>query len=331
MSYDPRSRASLDPFHGRGVAYSLLIIPLAVFVWLAFWQLGFMTSLVATGAAVGAVLLYRYGSHGTLSARGIVAVTVVVLVAMALSLGSAFVFDAYTVYPARSVQGSAFQVLPSLADDTGFWAYFGERWMVASTTWEAWIPTIGFALLFALVGLLPTLRVAYLGSRDRLTSSAPFVAGTVALAIVGVLSFVVGPVRLDLPETEAELAMADDSREVGDCLPEPAIEELTGSYGAIPLPVPCDEQHWGEVFFTGLLEGESDAPRPEEAWFDAEVTRQCDPPFLAYVGRAWAESALSVTSYYPSEASWVTGDRAIVCLAVAPEGLSTGSVAGSAR
>ena len=106
---------------------------------------------------------------------------------------------------------------------------------------------------------------------------------------------------------------------VGDCLDEPAGEEITNVNR-----VDCSEPHDSELYATFDLAGDSypGASVVEEAAVDG-----CLDAFEPYVGREYATSRLEVWWLEPSRESWSDGDREIACMLSEPGGVDfTGSM-----
>jgi hypothetical protein len=84
--------------------------------------------------------------------------------------------------------------------------------------------------------------------------------------------------------------------------------------------VRCDEPHQFEHLLT------FDAPSPLESYptddaYDALVVEACLPAFEAYTGIAYDLAVtIEITSVVPTEASWNTGDRRIICLLESADG-----------
>lgn len=66
----------------RGTLLALLVVPVGVLLWLVIWDTGWVTSLVAYGAAVGTGKLYALGSGGRVTWAGAVVVTTITLVTL---------------------------------------------------------------------------------------------------------------------------------------------------------------------------------------------------------------------------------------------------------
>ena len=114
------------------------------------------------------------------------------------------------------------------------------------------------------------------------------------------------------------------SLEVGDCLDE----DTAGSeVDEVPL-VPCEQSHVSEIFYSHMI----DAPDlPDSAEMETIVTDVCLPEFESFVGLPYAESVLEVTWLEPTQGSWDSGDRELLCMVIDPAGPVTGSLAGANR
>ncbi len=312
-----------SPFHGRGVAYALLAIPLAVVSWMLLWQLGIMSSFVVFGATIVAVLLYRYGSRGELTASGVVAIALIVVAAVAVSLVFSFLADAAALFPLSEVEGSVYARVFDAVGNPEFGPWFTESWWPSSTVWEAWIPNLILAVLYLLIGLVPTLTLAWFGINDRVSRNGLLIGGTVVLGVLGVITFVVGPWRLDLPPSASDLAVVVPSS--GECLEEPDNDS------GYPPRVDCAEPHWGEVIQTGPVADESLTDYPGIEWVQQAAMDQCAETWAQTIGVPIDQTTLTVFTYVPSEVSWAQGDRTLTCIALDPDGPTTGTLGGSAR
>lgn len=151
------------------------------------------------------------------------------------------------------------------------------------------------------------------------------------LGIVGILGFVAVVITAIVVE-EDDSSVRDDEvsvydLEAGDCvnLPvdvEDAIEDL---------PVrDCAEPHDAEVYaIDDLTNDADDYPGMDAVANDTERTCAGDA-FERYVGTDVASSRYGYYYLFPSEESWVQGDREYVCMVISIDGSTlTGSVQGS--
>ena len=81
--------------------------------------------------------------------------------------------------------------------------------------------------------------------------------------------------------------------------------------------VECTAEHDGEVYHIEKL---TDGERPSDSELDDRMTEVCTSTFEGYVGAAYEDSDLEITTLFPTEASWKLGDRDIVCIAISNDG-----------
>jgi hypothetical protein len=145
---------------------------------------------------------------------------------------------------------------------------------------------------------------------------------------------VAGPLALGLgacsddPERDESGAVTEGGDEsvfdiaVGDCMND----QSTGTQVSDVPVVPCTEPHASEVFHAYQVPGDT---------FPGDFTQiaeeQCKPAFQTYVGVAYDQSALEITTLEPSFETWADGDRELLCIVVDPAGSVTGSLQGANR
>jgi len=117
---------------------------------------------------------------------------------------------------------------------------------------------------------------------------------------------------------------------VGDCINDAAAD---GEISSVPT-VDCSEPHDSEAYLAFEMEG--DVLFPGEDAVEAAAEEGCSDAFEAFVGVPYEESYVDFGYYYPSEGTWLTGDREIVCLAYETDEdgndiQTTGSLKGSKR
>ena len=100
--------------------------------------------------------------------------------------------------------------------------------------------------------------------------------------------------------------------EVGQCVQLP-----NGSTISRVEVVECTAEHDGEVYHIEKL---TDKERPSEDWLNMRMESICSNAFEGYVGAAYEDSDLRITTMFPTEASWKRGDRDIVCIAISNDG-----------
>lgn len=100
--------------------------------------------------------------------------------------------------------------------------------------------------------------------------------------------------------------------EVGQCVQLP-----NGSTVSRVEVVECTAEHDGEVYHIEKL---TDGERPSDSALNDRMTEVCTATFEGYVGAAYEDSDLRITTMFPTEASWKRGDRDIVCIAISNDG-----------
>ncbi|MCT1477405.1 septum formation family protein, partial [Microbacterium sp. p3-SID336] len=111
------------------------------------------------------------------------------------------------------------------------------------------------------------------------------------------------------------------SVKLGDCMLETGSGMLTDAN-----VVPCDEPHDNEVFYEIKMD---DGDFSEDA-ISAASEGCIGDAFTSFVGVAYQDSALDVTTLTPSQDSWEqANDRVIQCLIVDPAGQVEGSLKGA--
>lgn len=97
------------------------------------------------------------------------------------------------------------------------------------------------------------------------------------------------------------------------------------------LEVPCSEPHDNEVYALITHPAGAGEPYPGAGELDTFAREQCQgEAFTAYVGVSYLDSQYHSSQIRPTEASWGTGDREIVCVLWGLEKL-VGSVEGTAE
>lgn len=128
---------------GRGLLFSLAIVPAGVIVWTIIWQLGYMSAIVAFVVAVGAAWLYRRGSGGRIGGAGIASIIVVTLVTMVL---------AFLAGIAADVAAFLGMDLPAALGSAEFWDTFVLNLTDNPELWGDMTGDILLGLLFAALG-----------------------------------------------------------------------------------------------------------------------------------------------------------------------------------
>jgi len=119
------------------------------------------------------------------------------------------------------------------------------------------------------------------------------------------------------------------SLHVGECF-DP-VEDAEGYLLAATIQ-PCDGIHRAEVFGTPELTWALDEPYPGDAAVDDASWEACQVAFRDYVGIEYERSWITAWYYTPSEETWGTDDREVLCVAISPpDDPFTATVRGSRR
>jgi len=116
---------------------------------------------------------------------------------------------------------------------------------------------------------------------------------------------------------------------VGDCLNDSSAGD---SVTTVPT-VDCAEPHDSEAYKSIILDDET---FPGLETIKGYANTGCADAFEAFVGVSYDDSLINLNYYYPTEETWATGDREILCLArdtdeTGAEVQATGSLKGVKR
>ena len=116
---------------------------------------------------------------------------------------------------------------------------------------------------------------------------------------------------------------------VGDCLND---LDASGEVSAVPK-VDCSEPHDSEIYKSVIM---SDGDFPGEEAISAASEEGCLAEFETFVGAPYETSLVDFNYYQPTESTWASGDREILCIAMEydTEGnpvKTTGSLQGSGK
>ena len=139
---------------GRGLLFSLIAVPVGVILWTVIWAIGIISALVAFAVAAGAVWLYRKGSGGRVSFKGVIVIGVVTLATLILAFITGLVWD-YAGYVGDELGGvSQFEAL----NHPLFWTAFSLDF---NALFVGNLPNFGLALLFGVLGAFSVLRSVF--------------------------------------------------------------------------------------------------------------------------------------------------------------------------
>ncbi|MFN4001811.1 hypothetical protein [Microcella sp.] len=137
----------------RGTLLALLVVPVGTALWVVIWNLGYVAAIVAFLVALGAALLYRLGSGGTVSRLGAAIVTGIVVLTVLVSFYAGMVSD-YANFVATELGIGPFDAIAQPL----FWSSFHADLPLVI---EAYLPDFGLALLFGALGAFSVLRNAF--------------------------------------------------------------------------------------------------------------------------------------------------------------------------
>lgn len=126
------------------------------------------------------------------------------------------------------------------------------------------------------------------------------------------------PTATPIPPTPAPTAAPRSllgGFELGECFDNAG----AGTDEMLPsAAVDCQGPHEYEVFFVGESDDGADVPyRFDTEFTDGLFNDFCDPATVEFAGVPWDVLPFGITVWTPSEADWVTGDRAFACTAEA--------------
>lgn len=113
---------------------------------------------------------------------------------------------------------------------------------------------------------------------------------------------------------------------VGDCFNNPQVN-AEGFVEELAV-VDCGDPHDREVF-ASLQFPEGDGTFPGDDGFDDFSETGCVEAFEPYVGIVYDDSAFFISTLEPTQESWDSGDREILCILYEPDVKTTGSAQGS--
>lgn len=112
----------------------------------------------------------------------------------------------------------------------------------------------------------------------------------------------------------------------GDCFNKPSDEVVSDV-----ASVPCAELHDYEIFAAIDYEAASEEAFPGTVDIEAFVNVECAALFEPFVGTSYTDSVLFIYYLAPTEESWDSGDREVLCALYHPDEQLTGSMEGSNR
>lgn len=115
---------------------------------------------------------------------------------------------------------------------------------------------------------------------------------------------------------------------IGTCFDDPPHDVELVTHDDISI-VDCDAPHANEVFDNSEVEGEE---FPGDASVHLQADNVCYESFESYVGVTYESSVYDFSWYFPTEQSWTSDGRNIICFAYYRDLASiTGSIEGTGR
>ncbi len=157
----------------------------------------------------------------------------------------------------------------------------------------------------------------------RATALLAVGAATVALSGCSILNSLTGGGQATQDDS-GEVVEGNDSTDVftlqvGDCLNDASASDTVDS---VPT-VPCSEPHDSEIYASIIMSGDT---YPGQDAVIAEADAACLDAFAGFIGTSYADSAYYYSYYFPTEGSWSSGDREILCTVYDEAGQVTGSL-----
>lgn len=113
---------------------------------------------------------------------------------------------------------------------------------------------------------------------------------------------------------------------VGTCLPSSDTGE--GEEVMTVETIPCTAPHESEAYAASDM---PDGGFPGESGMEDFAADFCVEEFHSFVGTPYQESELDFWYFSPTQESWDSGDREILCMVLDPSGETTGSLQGASR
>ncbi|MCW6006144.1 septum formation family protein [Micromonospora sp. CPCC 205371] len=178
---------------------------------------------------------------------------------------------------------------------------------------------LGGFLLSVIFGVVALMQI----SRRPQAGKGAAIAGmaiSAAWVVVGVGTAVILALNTDSDSTASDNGQVNVNEIViGDCL-----NGLTEGRNIENLPVVrCTEPHDGEVFAEFPI---SAATFPGDAAVTTQAEEGCVERLRNYAPKAAEDPNTQLYYLHPTAASWLTGDRDVLCVALSASGTRTGSI-----
>ena len=146
-------------------------------------------------------------------------------------------------------------------------------------------------------------------STPALSTALPLAGAAVCISLAGCTPFA-GPNSSPTPTASPGAPVAADpfSLRVGDCIDD---DLVAGEALEVPV-VDCGQEHSAEAYHSERL---PDGDYPGLELVKEQAVEICLAEFERFAGIDYdASQRLDVAWYYPTEGSWSTGDREVLCL-----------------
>jgi hypothetical protein len=176
------------------------------------------------------------------------------------------------------------------------------------------------SVIFGIVALVQMRRRPYRGKGMAIAGLVLSGVWVLGLATVIVLAIASEADRDSSGQVTGSGSVSTEKLRPGDC-----VNDLKDSDNVLSLPaVPCAQPHEGEVFATFTIPG---ATWPGDSQVQAAAERGCSDRLPGYAPTVDQES-VELVYLHPTQRSWTQGDHGVTCIAVNPDGPTTGSLRG---
>lgn len=114
---------------------------------------------------------------------------------------------------------------------------------------------------------------------------------------------------------------------IGDCFQEVGSTDPLFEVDVVD----CAEPHYYEVYETTSLPDTADSAYPGDEKMQVAADAACYDAFADFVGVEYDDSLLDYWYLSPTESSWASGDRSVLCSVYDPDATTAGTLEGSAR
>lgn len=176
------------------------------------------------------------------------------------------------------------------------------------------------SVIFGIVALVQMRRRPY---RGRGMAIAGLVLS--GLWVLGLATLVVVAIASDADRDSSGQVTGGGSVSTRQLRPGDCVNDVKESDNVLSLPaVPCAQSHQGEVFAAFTIPG---ASWPGDGQVSTAAEQGCWDRLPGYAPGVDRES-IDLFSLQPTRDSWSQGDHGVTCIAIDPDGRTTGSLRG---